>query len=238
MAAIHPERDAEKEWGRLLVEKRILSFWRSLGYTAARIFRELTFAEYVEGFLFNNYEQWTIAMRQQYAVSAGIGTALFGKPGVSLETLFGLSDSYGGQDSEKKAAGLIPLHHFPYDITPLPRESVLKLMEFSRERKLDLWNDERGKAAINTDDRLLSRVAQDDYLWKKWQYAMSSGRPSQETVYRWAENALHEKMLSPSGYFIDKCLRDGKDPQTEWDRLLGPSRGVIQESLFSGMLNG
>ena len=197
--------------------------------------RELTFCEYVEGYMFDSYEKWSSVIRQQYATSAAISSSLFGKPRLTLNTLFGKDPTLPGIE---KTFGLVPLQDFPNDIEPLPKESVLKLMEFSKERKLDLWNEHRGKAAINEEDRLLSRAAQDDYLWGKWMYAMStSGRPSQESVLQWAQNAVNEQTLNAPAYFIDVCKRKGIDPNSEWNKQLGESRLHIQNQLFEGMLN-
>jgi len=207
-----------------------------LGYTSRQIFEKLTYKEYIEGYLFAQYREWESILKQQVAVAAGIQTGAFGKPRLTMEDLF-----FGTQSDTTtfEYQGLRLLENFPYDTPMLPHKSVVDLLNYSKKKKTNLWDDVRGKAALNEGDRLLSRVAQDDYLWKKWTYALetSSARPSVDIVRQWAENEANSRLLHPPGYYIDMCVRKGKDPQKEWTRALGPSGQAIQEQLFSGMLH-
>lgn len=194
----------------------------------------MTIAEYVETYLFAQYQEWERVLRQQVAVAAGIQTGAFGKPQLTMDDLFHGRITPMTEGHE----GLKLLNNFPYDTPMLPEKSVIDLLNFSKRRHDGIWDEARGHAALNENDRLLSRVAQDDYLWVKWQHAITQSGviPSVDIVRQWAENQVNKRLLTPPGYFIDKCRRKGLDPQTEWVRSLGPSYKTIQDQLFSGMI--
>jgi hypothetical protein len=204
-------------------------YWLQRGYPPEKV-DQLPFVQAWGFYRIHQYLKLQEIVQFQYPVRAGIASALFGRPPLTLERASG---DYSRTYESHQERLLQPFKGFPKDIKFLSADSIRAGQKAGwAVEKVGLpnpWPEDRVQAALN-GSLLAKRAAQELELWR-WFYAYDSRgiKVSQDMLYNRAKMLFYIQALEPDPLIKDQALRAGKDPKEVWyKRIERQQPGIVK----------